>query len=169
MLMRGITHLALDYGSTLTVPDTPPDLDLGMRPLDPLVIPALKRAREGQLTLVLASNTRKGDDRHRALERAGILNWFGPTLESAKLRVGKPHPAFYQTLIAITGARPEQVLFIGDNLANDVIAPIQHGIPAALVRHPALPEKRRIPLPPALEGIVPTISHVSELIPLLGL
>jgi FMN phosphatase YigB (HAD superfamily) len=47
---------------------------------------------------------------------------------------GKPEPLFYQLVLAAAETPPEQVLFVGDNLACDVIAPLAHSMRAVLVR-----------------------------------
>ncbi|MFF0577606.1 HAD family hydrolase [Streptosporangium saharense] len=166
-----LTHLALDYDRTITTANGPIDPYLRMRPVDPLVIPVLEKARERRIKLVLTSNTTGDHDRRWVLEETGVLHLFDQVFESWKIGLGKPNPEFYRRVIAATRAKPEQIMFIGDNLVDDVIAPVQHGTQAALVRHPDLPEERRTMLPPAMAktASVRVIEHLSDLIPLLGL
>ncbi|MEU1883453.1 HAD family hydrolase [Streptosporangium sp. NPDC020072] len=160
--------LGLDYGSTLTSPATPYDPVLRMRPIDPRAAETLKYLHgTGRFRLGLVSNTRPGQDRLLALERAGVLDLFEVVLESSKEGVAKPHPAFYRRFLDRVGAAPNDIWFVGDHPVNDVVAPLQHRMGAVLVRQPEQPVNRYTSLPPALENEVPIISHISELIPLV--
>lgn len=73
----------------------------------------------------------------------------------------KPDPVFYRLALAAAGAPPEQVLFVGDNLQADVIAPLTHGMRAVLVRPQGLRQGETLP-----DGAL-LIEHVRELPALL--
>ena len=52
---------------------------------------------------------------------------------SESLRCYKPAPRFYTEILRQLGLRPQEALFVGDSLANDVAGPQAAGIPACWV------------------------------------
>ncbi|WP_218034627.1 HAD family hydrolase [Acrocarpospora corrugata] len=127
-----------------------------MRPVDPVAIVALRRLHTAGLRLVLASNTKTEQDRRLALRRAGIEDVFKVVLQSAQLGVAKPAPIFYRMVIAAAGCAPERILFVGDNMAGDVVGPLGQGMSAALVRPDGLGPGEVLP------GGAKMIRHVRE-------
>ena len=93
----------LDYGGTISAESI--GHVIGQKPVDPPAAIALRTLhdRHGR-RLILASNTM----RWPALQQGGIDSLFSIALLS-----------------------PDQVMFVGDNLAYDVAAPITHGMRAA--------------------------------------
>jgi FMN phosphatase YigB (HAD superfamily) len=67
----------------------------------------------------------------------------------------------YQLLLAAARCPADQVLFCGDNLHNDIAAPLAHGMRAALVRSGGLRPGEAL-----LDGAL-MISHVAGLPALL--
>ena len=67
----------------------------------------------------------------RALQRFGLLDCFEFVSDSAEVGYKKPAPEIYADALNRAAAKPEQVLFVGDNLTNDVLAPERLGIRAA--------------------------------------
>jgi putative hydrolase of the HAD superfamily len=151
-----IKAVALDYGGTISV-DTIDHL-IGQKPVDPAAATALRvlHDRHG-LRLILASNTMPCETRWPALQQAGIDRLFSVALLSHVLGVRKPEPLFYRLVAAAAEAAPEQVMFVGDNLAYDVAAPMTHGMRAALVRPHGLRPGEEVP-----DGAL-LIRHVNEL------
>jgi endonuclease/exonuclease/phosphatase family metal-dependent hydrolase len=68
------------------------------------------------------------------LAAAGIDGLFCGALLSHPLGTRKPQSLMYQLLLDAARCPADQVLFCGDNLHNDVAAPLAHGMRAALVR-----------------------------------
>jgi FMN phosphatase YigB (HAD superfamily) len=101
------------------------------------------------------------ETRWPALQKAGIDHLFSAALLSCPLGVRKPDPLFYQLVLAAAGSPPGQVLFVGDNIACDVTAPLAHGMRAALVRPHGLRPGEALP-----DGAL-LIQHVRELPALL--
>lgn len=64
-------------------------------------------------------------------------------------------------MLAAAEASPEQVLFVGDHLQNDVAAPISHGMRAALIRPHGLRPGEELP-----DGAL-LLQHVRDLPELL--
>jgi HAD superfamily hydrolase (TIGR01549 family) len=153
------TCLAIDYGPTISTRAI--DHLIGQKPVEPEAAAALRTLRnEFGLRIVLASNTQPHETRWPALQQAGIDDIFAVALLSYPLGVRKPDPVFYRLVLAAAGAPPEQVLFVGDNLQADVVAPLTHGMRAVLVRPHGLRPGEELP-----DGVV--IRHVQELTQLL--
>ena len=108
-----------------------------------------------------SSNTQPHESRWPALQKAGIDDLFSVALLSYPLGVRKPDPVFYRLVLAAAGVPPDQVLFVGDNLACDVTGPLAHGMRAALVRPHGLRPGEMHP-----EGAL-LIQHIRELPALL--
>ncbi|MFC4049041.1 hypothetical protein ACFOY4_05035 [Actinomadura syzygii] len=72
-----ITHVALDYGLTLTSNADPIDLMTGMRPVTDEANTAVWALGDVGVTLALVSETGPGLDRSPALQAAGLDALFG--------------------------------------------------------------------------------------------
>lgn len=88
------------------------------------------RRLAGQAEVCIASVTDTGP-LQRDLERGGL--YVRKVFTSESLRCYKPDPAFYTAVLGELGIRPEQALFVGDSLVNDVLGPQRVGIPACWV------------------------------------
>jgi HAD superfamily hydrolase (TIGR01549 family) len=153
--------LVTDYGSTISASTI--DHLIGQKPVDPEAAAALRIIHDDLgLRIILASNTAPGESRWPALQKAGIDDLFSVALLSYPLGIRKPDPVFYRLVLAAAGAPPERVLFVGDNLQCDVLAPLAHGMRAALVRPHGLRASEALP-----DGAL-LIGHVRELPLLLG-
>jgi HAD superfamily hydrolase (TIGR01549 family) len=152
--------LVTDYGSTISAATI--DHLIGQKPVDPAAAAALRALHDDlALRIILASNTQPHETRWPALQKAGIDDLFSVALLSYPLGIRKPDPVFYQLVLAAAGAPPEQVLFVGDNLRCDVVAPLAHGMRAALVRPEGLRPGESLPSGALL------IRHVRDLPALL--
>lgn len=76
------------------------------------------------------------------LARAGIKTPYVFTSES--LRVYKPQPAFYETILCALGVAAGEALFVGDSLGDDVSGPKQVGMRTCWVN------RRKQTLPPGV-------------------
>ena len=148
--------LVTDYGSTIS--GNTIDHLIGQNPVDPAAATALRTLHDDHgLRLILASNTMPCETRWPALQKAGIDGLFSVALLSYPLGVRKPEPLFYRLVLAAAESPPDQVLFVGDNLAYDVAEPITYGMRAALVRPHGLRPGEELPHGALL------IRHVNEL------
>ncbi len=124
---------------------------LGVRELFWDVIPCFAELR-ARFDLVIASNT---DSRPllENLRRSGLAvdGWF----TSESLGVYKPDPKFYNRMLAELRKRPEEVVFVGDTLESDALAPAECGIRSVWLN-------RNNQLSPGRDEI-PTVSTLSEL------
>lgn len=152
--------LVTDYGSTISA-DAIGHL-IQQKPVGPAAAAALRILHDDLgLRIVMASNTQPHETRWPALQKAGIDDLFRVVLPSYALGVSKPDPIFYRLALAAAEAPPDQVLFVGDNLECDVVAPLAHGMRAALVRPHGLRQGEELPEQALL------ISHIRDLPQLL--
>ena len=155
MTGKPVRVLAVDYGGTISLDRI--DHQLREKPVDPAAAAALRTLHQDGICLLLASNTLPCEMRWPALQQAGIDGLFRAALLSYPLGVRKPDPLLYDLVLAAAGCPAGQVLFVGDNLACDVIAPMAHGMRAALVRPHGLRPGEELP-----DGAL-LIGHVRDL------
>lgn len=55
------------------------------------------------------------------LDRDGLRPYFCTVQQSSVTMLRKPHPAIYFLALAESGVRPEESVFVGDNLQRDII------------------------------------------------
>ncbi len=92
---------------------------------------------QGRARLAVVSNFHLEGYPERVLESFGLLTHFDFVLNSAALGWKKPDPRIYQTALAQAGLSAGsggQAYFVGDNLANDVLAPREAGMDALRYR-----------------------------------
>lgn len=92
-------------------------------------IDALQQLRK-RYRLVVVSNFLVPDLPSELLDALGYEGCFEFVINSAELGYKKPHPGIYAHALARAGADVTDVVFIGDNLGNDVLAPIALGMHA---------------------------------------
>ena len=88
---------------------------LVFRPLDG-VVPALARLRRAGLELACVSNWDAGIEEQ--LERAGLTLYLSTIVSSAEVGAEKPDPAVFAEAVRRLGVRPERVLHVGDDQAD---------------------------------------------------
>lgn len=167
-LERLIRDTASAYGLRLTKPVmrtlTNAVWDVcGDHPVDAAGAAALKAQHEAGRVMLLASNTcRPGAHRRRTLADAGL--GFMHVICSSDVGVAKPDLGFYQWIIEESGVRPEEILFVGDNVLNDVARPKKAGMQAAWVRKstPSNDSPARLP-----DGtwLLSSLSQLAEILP----
>jgi HAD superfamily hydrolase (TIGR01509 family) len=105
----------------------------GNRELHPATIELLEGLRRRGLAVGLVSNTIDpwevmADD----LELMGIAGLIDAAVFSSQLGVRKPHPAIYRHTLDRLGVAPEQALFVGDRVREDVTGPAGVGMRTCL-------------------------------------
>lgn len=124
--------------------------------VDPRAAEALRVLHAAGLRCVLACDTQRTEAvRRRTLRAAGIEDCFAALVMSSTLGVRKPHPRFYDTVLAHVGCPADEVLFIGDTPAKDAAGPHAHGMRAVLITTGPRPED--LPTP------VGVLGHFAEL------
>jgi HAD superfamily hydrolase (TIGR01549 family) len=69
--------------------------------------------------------------------RTPIGRWFSGAVSAHELGCAKPDPRMFDAACAIAGARPDEVLHVGDDPALDVLGARAAGLHAAWLRRPA--------------------------------
>lgn len=101
------------------------------------VVEQLKRA----YTVCIGSTT-DTEPLMRDLNRSGIV--VDRVFTSEGLQVYKPQKAFYEKILAALSLQPEEVLFVGDSLNDDVSGPKQVGMKTCWVNR----KGQEMPTPP---------------------
>jgi putative hydrolase of the HAD superfamily len=94
-----------------------------------IVLDALK----GRIPMSVVSNFFLPDYPRYLLEENGYQHYFDFIIDSAQLMIKKPGREIYEYALQKAGVGREdisQVLFIGDNLKNDVLLPLEIGMQA---------------------------------------
>lgn len=86
----------------------------------------------------------------------GIDRFFDFAVVSEVEGFSKPHPHLYRRALEVAGARPEEVLHVGDRLREDVEGAAQVGIRAVLLDRSG-----------TIDGYQPRITTLTELVELL--
>lgn len=92
----------------------------------PDVLPALARLRE-RFVLAVISNG------FADLAAIGIDDHFAAVVSAHEIGVSKPDPKIYAACVQRIGMAPHEVIYAGDDPANDVIGPTAAGLKAAWI------------------------------------
>ncbi|HNM79020.1 MAG TPA: HAD family hydrolase [Tepidiformaceae bacterium] len=89
--------------------------------------------RDAGLPIGFVSNTLTAPNvMRRRLAEFGLLEFAGPAVFSVEQRVRKPNPAIYRAALEQLGVAPEDVLFVGDRVREDVRGPQALGMRSVL-------------------------------------
>lgn len=95
----------------------------------PAGVESMLQRWQGQVSMGVISNFFLADWPAKMLERHGLRPYFKFVLDSAECGKRKPGDTIYQMALEVAGnPAPERVLFIGDHLTNDAIAPQKLGM-----------------------------------------
>lgn len=111
---------------------------------------------KGRVTVCIGSTTDTGP-LTQDLARSGIT--VDHVFTSEDLRVYKPQPVFYEKILAALSLQPEEVLFAGDSLTDDVYGPGQAGMKTCWVNRKGQPAP--VPLP---DYVVADLNGVAEIL-----
>lgn len=125
-------------------------LDLGVRPL--------LRALSGRYQLGLITNGCAAFQ-VPTLRRLQLGEVFQPLLIADDLRVYKPDPTIFQRALEQLGARPEQVVMVGDNYAHDIEGAARLGMQTIWINPTGAPEPGR-----AADWVVRHVLEIEHLI-----
>jgi putative hydrolase of the HAD superfamily len=100
-----------------------------LRPDVKEVVPQLAR----KFKLGVVSNFKVQQGIFQILDRLHLLPYFEWILTSVETGWRKPDPLIYQAALQRTGSSADRILFIGDDLLNDVITPLELGMNSLLL------------------------------------
>ncbi len=158
-----LRFVVFDWGGTLMAEDGPVDVSMAYWPR----VEAIEGAREvveglsRRYILAVATNATvsRKHEVARALARVDLGPFFSEIFCHTEMGSKKCEPAFWETVLTRLGARPDELIVIGDSLAQDVVGPRESGIRAIWFNRKDEPE-------PA-DGDVAVIRHLTELLTLL--
>lgn len=81
--------------------------------------------------MICIGSTTDTDPLMRDIERSGII--IDKVFTSEMMKVYKPKPEFYLTILQSLGIKPDEALFVGDTPDNDVTGPQRVGMKACLI------------------------------------
>ena len=90
------------------------------------VVEVLAAARDAGMLLAICSNW--DWDLAEAVDEAGLTDSVDVVVSSAWAGARKPHPRIFEHTLDKVGVAPEDVLFVGDTWAPDVVGPRQMGM-----------------------------------------
>lgn len=99
----------------------------------PQALSTLQELRKRGYKLGLVSNfCNLTDVIYNTLEKLGLLPLFDATVISCEIGWRKPSPRIYAEIVRLLQIEPQQILFVGDRLIEDVVGPHQAGMQAVL-------------------------------------
>ena len=116
---------------------------------------------QGHVSMGVVSNFFLANWPAKMLERYGLRQYFSFVVDSAECGKRKPGDAVYQIALEVAGnPAPQRVMFIGDHLTNDAIAPQRLGMRSIYFDRSA-ERSSSSPAPPEITAI----SHWDQFIP----
>lgn len=84
----------------------------------PATVEILRKLKDGRRVRLYALTNWHAGLFDIALTRYGFLHWFDGRVVSGEEKTRKPFPEFYQRLLTRYDVKPEEAIFIDDNLRN---------------------------------------------------
>lgn len=166
---RSPRAVLFDWGDTLMSEDGPQDVSMAYWP----EVRVIEGAREtlawlaatGRRVAVATNATvsKRADIAH-ALARAGLGEFVGEIFCRTELGCAKDDPRFWAQVCTRLGARPEELLMIGDSLEQDVRGPRASGVAAVWFAWKETEPRAH----PRLPADAPVITRLAELRELIG-
>jgi HAD superfamily hydrolase (TIGR01549 family) len=102
--------------------------------LFPDTLPTLQRLQKRGVPMGVVSNY--GDHLIYTLYKLNIYDYFGFVIVSSLVGVAKPEPGIFELAIEKAGVPPDQILYVGDNVTDDIESAKKVGIDAILINRP---------------------------------
>lgn len=99
----------------------------GERVVVPQGIETVKELKRRGYTLGIISDLIGCTEIDEWLDADGVREYFATVQQSSVTMLRKPHPAIYFQALSEAGVRPENAVFVGDNLKRDIIGAKQTG------------------------------------------
>jgi HAD superfamily hydrolase (TIGR01509 family) len=87
-------------------------------------------------------------------EQLELEPFFDFIVTSARVGANKPHPAIFEAAVALSGARPDRMLHVGDSLQADVHGAMGAGITGVLIDRSGRAEPHGYPVIHSLDGVL---------------
>ncbi len=130
----------------------------------PDVIPTLTRFRNRGLKLAIVSNTFVPGfvlDRHLEIEH--LLEFFPHRVYSSALNVRKPDRRVFEHALRLVDVGPDEAIFVGDNVRNDIVGAKRAGM-IAILKRPRSETRTH----GKADHLVRTMRELDQILPLVG-
>jgi putative hydrolase of the HAD superfamily len=133
---------------------------------DPDVAPLWEALRSRGIRIGVLSNTLWPRTEHdRVFRRDGVAGLIDAAVYTSEIEWTKPHPAaFAAVLDALGGVAPQDAVFVGDRLWDDISGARGVGMRAVLLPHSAIPAYQEGPVRGEPDAVV---DRLAELLPLV--
>ncbi len=132
---------------------------------DPHVLPLWTWLREQGIAVGVLSNTIWGRDYHRGLfARDGVLHLIDGDVYSSEIDWVKPHPQAFLAAAARLGVEPQECVYVGDRLYEDVYGPQQVGMRAIHIPHSDIPADQHVTTDVTPDAVAQQLSDVAGIV-----
>lgn len=134
---------------------------MGLVP-EPHVIELMHSLRDQQIKIGLGTNM-TAYIQYRKLERIGIRDEIEYFITSEESAYEKPQDGFFQYVIKKLGVDANEILFIGDDMVNDILPALKNGMQAMWYTRCLSPEKIEAAKKLAAENKYQILEYASKL------
>ena len=132
---------------------------------DPQVRPLWQGLHDRDIKVGVLSNTIWSRDYHRGLfERDGVLDLVHGDVYSSEIDHVKPHPEAFLAAARAVDVAPEDAVYVGDRLFEDVHGPQQVGMRAIWIPHSVLPADQVVAVQATPDAVARTLLDILTII-----
>ncbi len=132
---------------------------------DPHVRPLWTWLREQGIRVGVLSNTIWSRDYHRGLfARDGVLGLIDGDVYTSELAVVKPHPEAFLAAAEAVGSPPQDCVYVGDRLFEDVHGPRQVGMRTVHIPHSEVPADQTVAVDVTPHAVAHQLADVAGIV-----
>ena len=132
---------------------------------DPEVRPLWEALHDRDIRVGVLSNTIWSRAYHREIfERDGVLDLIDGDVYSSEIDYAKPHPEAFRAACAAVEVAPEEAVYVGDRLYEDVHGPQQVGMRAIWVPHSDIPDAQRVEVDATPDAVAHRLGDVLRIV-----
>lgn len=129
------------------------------------VRPLWEWLRDRGIRVGVLSNTIWSREHHRAIfDRDGVLDLIDGDVYSSEIPWTKPHPEAFRAAADAVDTYPEDCVYVGDRLFEDVHGPQQVGMRAVLVPHSDIPLAQRVEVEARPDAVAHSLAEVAGIV-----
>lgn len=133
--------------------------------IDPQVRPLWLSLHEHGIGVGVLSNTIWTRQYHRGLfARDGVLELLDADVYSSEIDWAKPHPEAFRAAARALDVPPEDCVYVGDRLFEDVYGAQQAGMRAILIPHSAIPAEQAVPTDARPDAVAHRLGDVAGIV-----
>jgi putative hydrolase of the HAD superfamily len=129
------------------------------------VRPLWEGLRERGIRVGVLSNTIWSRDYHRGVfERDGVLDLIDADVYSSEIPWTKPDPQAFHAVAAALGVEPEEAVYVGDRLFEDVHGSQVAGMRAIWVPHSKIPVAQQVSVDVTPDGVAHELLDILDIV-----